>query len=195
MFGRRAKARGFLRWLCYGLLLLLFYTVMVGGFFRYWQPVLILPLAVAVAMREGELASGIFGAMCGFALDMAGTNLFGMSAVWLLPGCAAVSLLVTHLVRVNVVNHLWMSTVLCFILAFMEYIFKYFIWQVPGSAYILTGYIIPSYASAAVFSPVVYALAGLVNARFGQARENLSAEPGGAPEENTDSEKQNKSRK
>ena len=72
---RRARLRGFLRWLCYSLVLLLFYLWEVAPLIRGWCPLLIIPLATAVAMFEGEFAAGVFGVFCGFMLDIASGTL------------------------------------------------------------------------------------------------------------------------
>ncbi|MDR2558025.1 MAG: plasminogen receptor (KT) [Oscillospiraceae bacterium] len=155
---RNIDKKIFFRWLCCFLVLLFFYMLMTGGFFRRWQPLLIIPLAIAVAMFEREVGSALFGAFCGLMIDTACGNLFGMSSVWLMPCALAASLLVMNLIRPNFVNHLWLVTVTCIIMAFMEYFFKYFIWGEPNSNVVLILYIIPSYLSAVVLSPAVYFL-------------------------------------
>ena len=168
-FGRRRGTgwKPFLRWLCYFLILLFFFMLMSGGFFPRWQPIFIIPLAIAVAMHEREFGSAIFGVFCGFMIDIACGNLFGMSSVWLMPCALAVSLLVMHLMRPNFINHAWMAAATCLIMAFMEYFFKYFIWDFPNSGIILKNYIIPSYIWAVLFSPAVYFLVKAVYIRFG----------------------------
>jgi rod shape-determining protein MreD len=167
-FGSRRKVnrKTVLRWLFYSLILLLFYTVMHGGFFRGWQPVLIIPLAIAVSMHERETGSAIFGIFCGLLIDTACGNLLGMSAVWLMPCALAASLLVMNLMRANFINHIWMSSAVCLIMAFMEYFFVYVIWDTPNSGIILRSLVIPSYVSAVVLSPGVYFLVRLVSLRF-----------------------------
>jgi CBS domain containing-hemolysin-like protein len=85
-----------------------------------------------------------------------------------MPFALAASLLVMNLMRPNVINHLWMVTVTCIVMAFMEYFFKYAIWGEPNSDIILIMYIIPSYVSAIVLSPAVYLLVRSVSRRFSE---------------------------
>jgi hypothetical protein len=54
----------------------------------------------------------------------------------------------------------------CFIMAFMEYFFKYVVWDTPNANIILTGYIIPSYLAAVVFSPAVYFLVRFMSVKL-----------------------------
>jgi rod shape-determining protein MreD len=164
--GRGFDKRKFYRFLFYFLILLFFFMIMSGGFFTRWQPFLIIPLAIAVSMFEREVGSALFGAFCGLMIDTVCGNLFGMSAIWLMPCALAASLLVMNLMRPNIINHLWMVTVTCIIMAFMEYFFKYAIWGEPNSDIILVMYIIPSYVSAIVMSPLVYLLTRAVSSKF-----------------------------
>jgi hypothetical protein len=173
---RRADKKVFLRWLFYFLILLFFYMLMSGGFFQRWQPILIIPFAMAVAMFEREFGSAVFGAFCGLMIDTACGNLFGMSSVWLMPAALAASLLVMNLIRLNFINHLWMVTVTCLIMAFMEYFFKHLIWDVPNSDVVLIMYIIPSYLSAVILSPAVYFLVKSVFSRFGDKERGQFSE-------------------
>lgn len=173
---RNADKKTFLRWFCYFLVLLFFYMVMSGGFFSRWQPLLIIPLAIAVSMFEREVGSALFGAFCGLMLDTACGNLFGMSSVWLMPCSLAVSLLVMNLMRENFVNHLWLVTITCIIMAFMEYFFKYFIWNEANSAIVLVIYIIPSYLAAIILSPGVYFLTRAISLKFSQKESGQLSE-------------------
>jgi len=165
-----------IRRLFYFLILLFFFMLMSGGFFPRWQPFLIIPLAIAVSMFEREVAGALFGAFCGLMIDTACGNLFGMSAIWLMPCALAASLLITNLMRPNVINHLWMVTVTCIIMAFMEYFFKFAIWGEPNSDIVLIMYIVPSYVSAIVLSPLVYLLIRTVSVKFGAKDSGLYLE-------------------
>jgi rod shape-determining protein MreD len=166
LIGNNRSKKPILRWTCYFSILLFFYMLMTGGFFSRWQPLLIIPLAIAVAMFEREVGSALFGAFCGFMIDTACGNLFGMSSVWLMPLALAASLLVMNLIRQNIINHLWLVTISCIIMAFMEYFFKHLIWDQPNSEVVLILYIIPSYFSAIVLSPAVYFLVKATSERF-----------------------------
>lgn len=174
---RKIKKTVFFRRFFYFLILLLFYMLMSGGFFKSWQPVLIIPLAIAFAMQEREFSSAIFGVICGLMIDTACWNLFGVSSIWLMPCALAASLLVTHLMRANFINHLWMTALTCLLMAYMDYFFNYVIWDLPNSGIILRGYIIPSYLSAFLLSPPVYFLVRAVSVKFRDSEYSRAAGP------------------
>jgi len=163
---RRTNKNTIYRWTFYSLILLLLYTFMYGGFIRGWQPILIIPLAIAVAMHERETGSAIFGAVCGLFIDVACGNLLAMSSVWLMPCALAVSLLVMNLMRANFINHLWMAAVTCMLMMFMEFFFGYIIWDIPGAGIVFRGLLLPSYLSAIVLSPGIYFLVRAVSLKF-----------------------------
>ena len=160
LFGGKDRFFGVMRWFFFCVMLLIFYMVMAGGFFRSWQPILIIPLAIAVAMRYGEyqgmLSASVFGAVCGLVLDIACGKLFGFSGIWLLPGCLMAALLVSHLIKNNLLNFLWLNAAVCILMAVSDYFFRYILFSADGSALVLTKFIIPSHLSAVVFSPLVY---------------------------------------
>lgn len=54
-------------------------------------------------------------------------------------------------------------------MAFMDYFFNYFIWDIQNSMIIMTGYILPSYIMAIIFAPVVYLLVKTVNGKFNES--------------------------
>jgi hypothetical protein len=150
--------RVYAKWLCYIAVLTFLYMLMVGGWFRDWQPILIIPLCIAVSMREcaKPLSVSFFAAFCGLTIDSASANLFGFSGFWLLPGCLTACLLCEHLIKANLLNFLWLNAAQCIVMAAADYFFNYAIWNIPGHTYILTDFIIPAYLAAILFSPALY---------------------------------------
>ena len=61
---RKAALRCFLRWLSYAAVLLLFFVFETNPIIPRFCPLLLIPLATAVSMFEGDLAAGIFGVFC-----------------------------------------------------------------------------------------------------------------------------------
>ncbi|MCL2755131.1 MAG: hypothetical protein FWD35_05395 [Oscillospiraceae bacterium] len=161
------------KWLCYCGILLLLYMLMVGGGGNsqgaaQWQPILLIALAMAVAMREcnNELAVCVFGAVCGLVIDIASANLFGFSGIWLLPGCLTVSLLSSHLIKANLLNYIWLNALMCAVMAAADYFFNYALWDTAGHNFILTDFIIPAYLATIVFSPLLYLAVRGISRRF-----------------------------
>jgi hypothetical protein len=166
------KSRIILRRTLYSAVLLFLYMLMAGGLFKGWQPILIIPLAVAVAMRESEVFASVFGAVCGLVIDLSCDKLFGFSGVWLLPCCLAASLLVSNLIKVNLVNFIWLNAAVCFFMALTDYFFRYFLWRADSASYILVSFTIPSHLSAAILSPLIYFLIRLISNKL-SPRERL----------------------
>ncbi len=172
---KKEKLTIFFRWFCYSVLLLLLFMLMCSGSFRKWQPILIIPLSVAVAMFEKEFSAAVFGLFCGLMLDTACGYLLGISSLWLMPFSLGISLLIMNLIRVNLLNHLWMTVVTSFVMAFMDYFFNYFIWGLPNNEIILYEYILPSYFSGIVLSPLIYLAVRFLHGKF-TLKENRELE-------------------
>jgi hypothetical protein len=168
---KRERFRTFMRWFIYSLVLLFFYMLMAGGIFRGWQPILIIPLAIAVAMHERELSASIFGAVCGLVIDIASGNLFGFSGIWLLPGCLAATLLVSHLIKINLLNFLWVNAAVCAIMALTDYFFGYILWNVDNAHLVLINFIIPAHLSAVILSPLIYLTVKRISTKLSPYRQ------------------------
>ena len=73
MESRRKRSRGqIVKWICYALLGLLCAVLQTTpGLFQFEaaKPLWLLPLALAVAVFEGEFAGAVFGAVCGLMWD------------------------------------------------------------------------------------------------------------------------------
>ena len=154
-----------IRRLLYSALLLGFYVIMVCGIIRNFQPALLLPLAVAVAMREKETGASVFGAVCGLAFDMAACLLFGFTGVLLMIMCCLTSFLSLNLIKVNIVNHFLLTALACAFIGFMDYFFNYGVWG-GSTEVVLSHAIIPSYVSGLVLAPLVYLLVRKIADRF-----------------------------
>lgn len=164
---RQMMLRSFLRWFFYAVALLLFYMFETNPLIRGFCPLLIIPLATAVAMYEGDLAAGVFGVVCGLMLDMAnGVTVTGFSALWLLCFCPAISLLSRFWTKVNMLSHLVMNAVAASVMAFLDMIFIHWVWENEQSAISFRLSVLPAYAGAILFSVPVYLLVRLINKKM-----------------------------
>ena len=95
MESRRKRSRGqIVKWICYALLGLLCAVLQTTpGLFQFGaaKPLWLLPMALAVAVFEGEFAGAVFGAVCGLMWDWLAGRTVGMLALELLLLCFAVS--------------------------------------------------------------------------------------------------------
>ena len=163
---RKARLRAFLRWLCYSLVLLLFYLWEVAPVIRGWCPLLIIPLATAVAMFEGEFAAGIFGVFCGFMLDIASGTLIGFSSLWLLAICPTISLLGQFWLKRSWLSHLVLNTVSVVLICAMDFLFLHWVWERDDSGISFMHSLLPAYLWAILLSLPVYFLVRLISMRF-----------------------------
>lgn len=188
---RKAMLRVFLRWLCYSLALLVFYLMEVAPIIRGWCPLLIIPLATAVAMHEGELAAGVFGVVCGFMLDVAGGNIIGFSSLWLLICCPVISLLARFWLKSNWISHLVLNSGTVVIMCAMDFLFLHWVWDQEYSGISFVKMLLPAYSWAIAFSVPVYFLVRHISGRFRPREERRLEEAAAdsAAEEITKGEK------
>ena len=153
---RKLMLRGVLRWLLYAALLLLFYLWETNPLIRGFCPLLIIPLATSVAMREGELAAGIFGVCCGLMLDLASGTILGFSSLWLLACCPILSLLSQFLVKSNCISHLVLNFGVCLIMLLMDLLFVHWVWESGETVIAFRNELLPAYLGAVIGSIPVY---------------------------------------
>ena len=172
---RRAMFRVFLRWFLYAALLVFFYVSECDPLIRGYCPLLLIPLATAVAMHEGDLAAGVFGTLCGLMIDMAsGVNVLGFSALWLLAACPLISLLGRFWVKSNLFSHFLLNTAVTVVMAGVDMLFLHWVWEGADSVISFQRVILPSYGGAILFSIPVYLLIHLISTRLRpQERQRL----------------------
>lgn len=164
---RKAMIRVFLRWFLYAALLVFFYACECNPMIRGYCPLLLIPLATAVAMHEGDLAAGVFGVVCGLMLDMAnGVAVLGFSALWLLAACPFISLLSRFFVKSNLLSHFIMNTVTVVVMAAMDMLFLHWVWEGSDAVISFQRTVLPSYGGAILFSIPMYLLIHLISVRL-----------------------------
>ncbi|MDR1754628.1 MAG: hypothetical protein LBR74_06970 [Eubacterium sp.] len=171
---RRQKLQVFAKWFLYSLSLIIVFMIMTSGIFESWQPFLMLPLATAIAMHEGELNSSIFATFCGLLMDIATGKFFGFSAIIMLPAAMLTTLLARNLIRSNIINHLWLTAAACLALGGMQFLFEYIIWDYDGQELIFKQYIFPSYASPVLLAPLFFLLIKWISATFMANEKNVN---------------------
>ena len=166
---RVQSRRSAIKWVIYVICLILFYILMVSGTFNAWQPFLIIPLAVSVALYERELSSCIFALFCGYFIDIACRFIFGFSAVWLMIICLVASLLSRNLIRINLINFLLIDIAAILLEFSMDYLFNVFLWDIPNREIVFEKSIIPSIVSTLILSPFIYFFVKMINNKLGDA--------------------------
>ena len=135
MESRRKRSRGqIVKWICYALLGLLCAVLQTTpGLFQFGaaKPLWLLPLALAVAVFEGEFAGAVFGAVCGLMWDWLAGRTVGMLALELLLLCFGVSVLVQLYLQANFGNFAAVSTATALVVLSLDWLFFYYM---PGYA-------------------------------------------------------------
>lgn len=194
--GNRARSRialfkAILRWVFYVTLMIFFYLFSCNPLIRGFCPLLLIPLATAVAMREGDLAAGIFGMFCGLMMDMAnGNSIVGFYALWLLCMCPFISLLSRFLIKVNCFSHFVINAAVSATIALFDMMFLHWVWEGAQSVVSFVRVVLPAYAGAVLFSiPIYFLISFVVSALRPDERRKLESSAQNAEDaENIESE-------
>ncbi len=181
---RRMLLRGFLRWLLYAAVLLFFYMWQTNPLIRGFCPLLMIPLATSVAMREGELAAGIFGVACGIMLDMAsGTTILGFSSLWLLVFCPVISLLSYYCVKVNFISHFVLNLAVSVAMALLDFLFLHSVWEGAEAGISFANTVFPAYLGAVLGAVPVYFVVAFISAKLRPKEKHRPDESASAQDE------------
>ncbi len=183
---RRVMLRGFLRWLLYAAVLLIFYLWLTNPLIKGFCPLLLIPLATAVAVYEGEFAAGVFGVFCGLMMDIAGGTIAGFSSLWLLACCPVISLLSQFLVKSNALSHFLLNTAVCIIMGALDFLFLHWVWEGADSGISFVRSIIPAYTGAVVAALPVYFIIWLINSKLRPKEQRHLEESAQTAEESVD---------
>lgn len=183
---RKLMLRTFLRWAFYVALLLLFYVWLTAPLIKGFCPLLIIPLATAVAVREGELSAGIFGAVCGLMIDMASGTLLGFTALWLLICCPVISLLSYYYVKVNFISHFVLNLAVSVIVALLDFMFMHSVWEGGEAVISLVNTILPAYIGAIVGALPVYFAVSFISSKLRPKERHRPEEASLAGEDSVD---------
>ena len=159
---RKATLRVILRWALYSAALLVMFVFLRNPVIRGWCPLVIIPLAVAVAMFEGDLAAGIFGAVCGLMLDIASGTTAGFYAIWLLCACPVISLLSRFWIKVNIASHFVLNAAVSVIVAVLDVVFLHWVWEGSQFGISFVSAILPAYGGSILLAAPVYLLVAFI---------------------------------
>ena len=133
MESRRKRSRGqIVKWICYALLGLLCAVLQTTpGLFQFGaaKPLWLLPLALAVAVFEGEFAGAVFGAVCGLMWDWLAGRTVGMLALELLLLCFAVSAVMQLYFKNSAANFVLIASAAALLVLTLDWLFFYYM---PG---------------------------------------------------------------
>ena len=164
---RREIFKSIAKWVLFSLVLLVSYTIEVTMPFASWQPYLTLTTAVAVSFFSEELSGVVFAAIAGMMHDLAMGSLVGFTAIWLMPCCLFVTLLVVNLIHRNILNFLWMNLIAVILVQSAELLFKYLIWRNHDIDVVLINYVLPALIATVILSAPLYLIIRQINKKLG----------------------------
>lgn len=120
------------------------------------KPLLLIPASVCIALHEGELAGGLYGALAGILCDTAGRVFFGYYSILLLAACAGAGLLIIYMMNLSLPNAVLICFVCAFCLCSLEYVLMYGMWNYEKAELIYLRQTLPTVLYTTVVTPVLY---------------------------------------
>ena len=153
-----------IRWTLYYLLILLGFCIMTAG--SWLKPVILVPIALAVAVDNNILGSVFTGGFCGLLIDIACGRLFGFNAVILAVLCAVFSLVYQLWLRSRMLNYLWTAALVSYIHCRLDYEFYYRIWGYADVENIFVHTTLRVWAYTVISAVFVWLVIRLINRFF-----------------------------
>lgn len=166
---RKRKRSQITKWVCYALLMLLCTVLQtLPGLFRLGEakPLWLLPLALAVAVEEGEFAGGIFGAVCGLMWDYTAGRTAGLLAFELLLLCFLLSAVMQLYFKTSAANVALLETAAVLLVLSLDWLFFYYM---PGYSWALSRwltFVLPSAMMTLVPSLMLFSLVRHIYSAF-----------------------------
>lgn len=164
----------YLKWTAYGLLIL-FVTLLqatkglIPPVFGV-RPLLVVPLTVCIAMFVGPVGGAAAGIACGILWDLYAARLLGFNALLLLVTGCLCGLLITLLMRNNLLTALLLSAAALLFVGMMNWLCYTVLLQEPEPGFVLLRRILPSLLYSFVLTPLLYG-AAFLTARILKRRE------------------------
>ena len=130
------------------------------------RPVLFLPFSVGCSMFLGQKDAAIFGGISGCFWDCFSGRLFGYSSLILIAVCVFSSLTCLYFVHASAINSIFLTSIWMALYYFIDFVFRYMIWDFENSWSIWTYHIIPTAAYTIFITPFVYFVCGFIIKRL-----------------------------
>lgn len=131
-----------------------------------FRPVFLLPLAVGFSMFLNQKDAAILGLVSGFFWDCFSGRLFGYSSLILIVICVFASLICFYIAHISLGNYVVLVFLGIFIYNFVDFVFRYMIWNFENSWNIWIYHIIPTVIYTILVSPIIYILCKFVFEKF-----------------------------
>ena len=118
------------------------------------RPTPLLPIALSIAVFEGESASMAFGLFCGFLVDFGMGYALGFHALLLAVFCYAISLMAGNLLKTNLLTAMLIAAVALPVIYLLQWVFFYVLFNYDYPAYALTQHYLPRLCYTFVLMPL-----------------------------------------
>ncbi len=156
------------KWLWYALVLLVCYVTQTSPKLNTVlpaMPVLVVPVATAVAVFEGEIAGAAMGAVAGLLWDLSSARVAGAHGVMLCILCVCCTLACLHLLRPTWINISVLSVVCLGITDLADFIFTYYLFF-ENTGVVWAKQALPSCAATAVVAPAIVLVCRLIHDKY-----------------------------
>lgn len=120
------------------------------------RPVLLIPVALSIALFEGERPSMMFGLFSGLLIDFGIGGALGFHALLLAATCFFLSVLATDLIHTNFLTAMLITIVVSCAVLLLQWLFYFVFAGYEGAFYALTAHFIPRFVYTVVPAPVIY---------------------------------------
>lgn len=166
---RKRSNKRILKWCCYVLLLLLCTVAQtLPGFLQLGQakPLFLLPLCLAVAAHEDEVAGALFGMVCGLMWDHTAGRTVGLLALALLVLCFALSVGVQLYLQCTPANFVLLAGGAALLVLSADHLFFYVMPGYAGAAAHYLRTVLPSVLLTMPVSAPLFCAVRAVSRRF-----------------------------
>ena len=167
----KRSTKNLVKWILYSVILFVFTVIQTTpGLLQIngVKPVLILPLAVFVAVFEGETGGFCFAVAAGIVWDSVSDKPLGFSAILLAVCCVIIALLVIFFVKASILNCCILCLAAVCVYCFFDFLFFYAIWGAGGLMSVLLTHFLPMIIYTTVISPLVFLLVRVIASKYNE---------------------------
>ena len=130
------------------------------------RPILLIPVAVCIAMFEGELVGAVAGAFAGVLWDTVTVTADGYNALYLMIACAVCGVLLRIFMRNNIITYFIMNSGIMLIYLVSYVLFFITARGIDGAGQIFFRYYLPMGIYSFILTPLWYYLIRTVYRKF-----------------------------
>ncbi len=165
--------RRIFRWILYFLELVVFYVLqttpgIIPAVYGA-RPVLLIPIALTIAMFEGDVGGMVVGIAAGLLIDMGGSDLLGFHAILLAVLCFVIGSMTMQIFRTNLLVALLSSLVAVPLVIVLQWVFFYIVPGYGDVQYVFMTSILPKMIYTFAVTPLFYLFNRVIALRLSDA--------------------------